>query len=271
MSVENLLTRLPEDPRPTVELFADALTAEGNEAVYWCCVNALQRRGGREVLEIAASLAFSADSRERQLAVRTLAHLELTEEEQKSEAATVLFEVLALEGDPEVLVPLIRALDSAGGEKSGEHLLVLSRHRDPKVRMEAVYALALGDGDEVVARMIELSQDPDKGIREWATFSLAKGPVDSDEIRRVLLYRTRDEDPEVRGEAMCGLAFRSDSRVVEPLMLELIREPEYLPLAAARMIADPRLYPALLRLQARGTCDPESVADALAACRPRRG
>ncbi len=270
MAVENLLSRWPEDPRSSVDLFADALTADGNEALYWHCVSALQRRGGREVLEIAASLAFSAEPRERTLAVRTLAHLELTEEDQKSEAATVLLGVLALEGDPEVLVPLVGALDAAGSEKSDEHLLALSRHRDRKVRLEATYALALGEGDEVVARMIELTQDPDPRIRDWATFSLAKSAIDSDEIRRVLLYRTRDEDAEVRGEAMCGLAFRSDSRVIGPLLLELAGEPGRLPLVAAEMAADPRLYPALVRLQARGTCNPSALADALAACRPRR-
>jgi hypothetical protein len=70
---------------------------------------------------------------------------------------------------------------------------------------------------------------------------------------------------------MCGPAYRSHTPVIEPLLLEFAGELGRLPLAAAGMIADPRLYPALLRLHARGTGAPRLVTHALAACRPRKG
>jgi len=268
--LQNKVKRPPEDPRSTVELFAEALTAE-NEAVYWSCVHALRRRGGREVYELSASLALSPDSRERELGIRTLAHIELPENVSKDAVEVVLLEVLALESDPKVLVRLAGALDSAGGEKSIPHLIALSRHSDPKVRIEAVCALMSQEETQpVMTRLIELTQDPEGDVRNWATFALAKSDVDTPELRQILLYRTRDENTDARGEAMCGLAYRGDARVVEPLLLSLAGEPGYLSLMAARMIGDPRLYPALQRLRARGTYDAEDLAAALAACRPRK-
>jgi len=143
--------------------------------------------------------------------------------------------------------------------------------RVARYRIEAVCALMSQEETEaVMTRLIELTQDPEGDVRNWATFALAKSDVDTPELRQILLYRTRDANADARGEAMCGLAYRGDARVVEPLLLSLAGEPGYLSLMAARMIGDPRLYPALQRLAARGTYDAEDLAAALAACRPRR-
>jgi HEAT repeat protein len=262
--------RQVEDPRETVELFADALTTSGDDAVYWCCLRALRRRGGREVLELAASLAFSADTRERLTGVRVIARLELDDEDRPT-AETVLHEVLALESDPLMLRALASALDSVGTEKSVPYLLALTRHSHPKVRLEAIYALSDDEqSDEVVERLIGLTQDPDDRVRDWATFALASSEADTPEIRRALVYRTRDADRDTREEAMRGLAERGDSRVVEPLLLSLAGEPGCLALGAATAIGDPRLFSALQRLAVRGGVDEDDLADALAACRPRK-
>jgi HEAT repeat protein len=269
MSTRSNKRRLLQDPRSTVDLCAEALTAGGENALYWCCVNALRDRGGSEVLEMAASLAYSAHAWERLLGIRVLAHLELGEEERPL-AEGVLHGVLELESDVALLRELVRAIDAAGGEKSVPHLIELTCHSDRKVRLDALRALMGDESEPVLERLMELTQDRDPRVRDWATFALASSDVDTPELRRVLVYRMRDEDPEAQGEAMCGLACRGDSRVVEPLLLALAGRPNSLCLSAARMIADPRLHPALERLAARGDVDEDDLADALAACRPRK-
>jgi HEAT repeat protein len=267
---QNTIRRDREDPRSTLELFAEALTAREDEPAYWCCVRALQRRGTREAFEIATSLAFSADWRERELAVDTIGQLGIPERAFKEEAEAVVLQVLELESHPGVLADIASALGHTGGERSVPHLLALSRHSDGDVRFAAVCSLSSREEDAVIARVVELTQDPESLVRDWATFALASSEKDTPEIRSVLLYRTRDEDDDTRDEAMRGLAARGDARVVEPLLLCLAGQPGRLALEAARTIGDPRLYPSLQRLAVRGGVDEDGLAEALAACRPRK-
>jgi len=258
-----------QDPRPTVRLFAEALTAQPGDAAYWCCVRALHRRGTREAFDIAASLALNSGWQERELGVRVIGQLGRPEREFSLEGEQVVLEVLQLESHPEVLKAIAGALEDTGSERSIPALIELSRHRDPEVRYETVYTLVSLEGDAVIARLVELTQDPTRRIREWATFGLASSDVDTPEIREVLLYRTRDRDEDTRDEAIHGLADRGDLRVLEPLLAGLAKDPGYLLLEAARALGDSRLYPALQKLEIHGSVDEDDLADALAACRPR--
>jgi HEAT repeat protein len=261
--------RPPEDPRTTVELFANALVFSADDDAYWDCIRALHWRGTREVFDGAARLAFSVEPSERRLAIVTLAQLGVPDRSFPEEGERLLLGVFALESDPEVLAEIGFALGFTGGDESEEALLALSQHSDPEVRYAAVHGLGSQDGNAAYERLIELSQDPAPMIRDWATFSLAIADIDTPELRDVLLWRTRDEDEDVRGEALRGLASRKDARVLEPLLLELTGDPGYLAIEAAAELADPRLYPALERLVTRGH-DPDDLAVALEACRPKR-
>ena len=257
------------DPRTTAELFRDALVVTQDDDAYWECVRALHWRGTRDVLEAAARLAFSAESAERQLGIVTIAQLGVPDRSFPDDGERVILEVLALESDPAVLAEIGFALGWTGGDESSEALLTLSRHSDPEVRYAAVHGLGSQEGDEARRRLIELTQDPFPRIRDWATFSLGISDLDTPELRDVLLWRTRDEDEEVRGEALRGLASRKDPRVFEPLSIELAGEASCLALEAAEQLADPRLYPLLEKLAVRCDHDPDELASALDACRPK--
>jgi HEAT repeat protein len=261
--------RPEEDPRTTVELFRNALVLTADDDAYWECVRALHWRGTREVFDAAARLAFSADSPERKLGIVAIAQLGVPDRTFPEEGERIVLGVFALESDPEILAEIGFALGWTGGDESSAALVALSRHSDPDVRYAAVHGLGSQEGDEARLRLIELTQDPFPVIRDWATFSLAISDVDTPELREVLLWRTRDEDEDVRGEALRGLASRKDFRVFEPLSIELAGKASSLALEAAAELADPRLYPALQQLAARCDHEPDELARALDACRPR--
>ena|SRR5438270_8722120 len=91
----------------------------------------------------------------------------------------------------------------------------------------------------------------DEDVRNWATFGLgSQADIDTAEIRAALLERVTDSHNETRGEALVGLARRKDPRALEPIIQELRSEHiGILALEAAETLGDPRLLPALLRLE----------------------
>jgi HEAT repeat protein len=127
------------------------------------------------------------------------------------------------------------------------------------VRLAVVFSLpTTPDG---VAALVRLTGDPDLGVRSWATFELGAAEVDGEAVREAFVARLADVDPEVRGEALMGLARRKDPRTRAALDEELARWPhDDLALDAARELADPALLPRLLALQSSERRDPWSNA-----------
>jgi len=122
---------------------------------------------------------------------------------------------------------------------------------------------------------MELSIDPDTGGRDWAMFGLgSQVEADTLAIRENLVARLNDENENVRGEAMVGLARRHNRRMVEPLLTDL--EAGWfgsLSTEAAAEIGDPRLYPALVRLRKEWEGDKDDwhyrgLEIAIEKCRP---
>ncbi len=147
--------------------------------------------------------------------------------------------------------------------------------RDYEIRADVAFALCSFDGQDVVDALITLSSDSDRDVRDWATAGLGTFlELDSPQIRNALVARLSEEDAEIRGEALIGLAKRKDERVLEPLKRELSGEfwGSWC-FEAAELIADPMLYPLLLSLRERIADEGEdrflSDADhAIAACKP---
>ncbi|MFB0911624.1 MAG: lyase, partial [Glaciecola sp.] len=87
---------------------------------------------------------------------------------------------------------------------------------------------------------------------------------------------TADEDSEIRGEALVGLANRKDSSAIELLLNEWknFEDVSILSVEAAEIIASPRLYSTLVELE--NTLDLEEdvffeyqLQHALDACKPK--
>jgi len=138
-------------------------------------------------------------------------------------------------------------------------LAAYARHASNEVRFSSVHALMGKDDDVSTASLAALCGDADRDVRNWAVFALGQQTdADTPAIREAMLSRLGEEDAEIRGEALIGLARRGDTRVLEPLKRELAAEFEGAwSIEAAGVLSDPSLVPALVALQQR--LDPEEL------------
>lgn len=152
-------------------------------------------------------------------------------------------------------------------------LLELRDPADEQVRHGVVHGLSYHDDEAAIAGLIELSRDEDTSVRNWATFGLGRlTDADTPEIRTALLGRLEDSDPEIRGEALVGLAARGDRRAMPALRSEFEGNLQGTwPLEAAAEFRDPTLRPLIESLCRRTDIETRSRFEAdfeaaLAAC-----
>jgi HEAT repeat protein len=260
------------DPRSTHEIISEALM-ETDEDKAWEHVVALHFRATRDVLEAASALCESDCSVERCLGANILGQLGIRERAFPDECHRVLARMLVSETDPEVLDAVCIACGHLKHPAAIPLLIPLKDHPSADVRYAVVFGLLARDDPRAVATLIELSADEDADVRDWATFGLgSQTDQDTPELRAALAARLNDPDPTTRAEAMVGLARRKDGRVLGPLTEALHPDHfrrydprEDLVLEAAEELADPRLVPALRRLQRH--CDEGWLADIIERCR----
>jgi len=203
----------------------------------WSLVRALHRRADRRIFVRVASWCSSPDVVERALGADVLAQLGTG-----SEAGVRLF---ALESAP-ILCVLLRdaeervimsALYALGHLDAGDPIDIVSLSTHPSADIRHAVAYALGGRADVLSMhaLITLSSDNEEDVRDWATFALGSlCDVDTKEIRETLMARLSDENAEVRGEALVGLAMRADRRVAPYLIAALKSgDTHYLVLEAA--------------------------------------
>ena len=262
----------PADPRTTEELVGLAL-AERNEDEVWEYIWILQRRGTLEVLEAARRLCRGDFAEERALGAHILGQLDLSNETERVAAVTVLLELLAQDDHPRVLNAAAVALGHRHDLRAIPALVQLKDDLDPDVRYGVVHGLLRHEDDQAIAALIALSDDPATEVRNWATFGLGSMiEANTPTIRDALYARIDDWNEEVRGEAFCGLARCADPRLIVPLLREL--ESDEIgslfidaAIEAGIQLRDPRLHPALVRLQAlvRGY-DSDNLEEAMKLC-----
>ena len=118
-----------------------------------------------------------------------------------------------------------------------------------------------------------LLRDLDEHVVVAAVFALgdlrAGSTPDSPEIRDALAVRLDDEDDEVRGEALVGLARRRDARAVAAIAAELARDDvSMLAIEAAEIMPSAEFVPALRALADRTPS--HDIYRALERCEPAR-
>jgi len=170
-----------------------------------------------------------------------------------------------------------RPIRGARRKSSQRTLLPFVEHPCADFRYASVHGLMPHDTPTVVDALIKLCRDADRDVRNWATFTLgSQFESDSASLRTTLHERLTDADPEIRGEALRGLARRRDTGIASVVQHELDGEFHGdWAVEAAELLCHPQFLPALRRLYERldganAVYFRGSVQSAIAACEGRR-
>jgi HEAT repeat protein len=221
------------------------------------------------------ALLTSKSPRERAAGAEILGQLGWQDRTFLDESVSALLCAL---GDPDtdVLESVIFALGHRADSRAIEALLPFVDNPSADIRYAVVHGLMPHDCPNVVAALAKLCGDPDRDVRDWATFALGSQIESSSATLCAALHeRVTDPDPEIRGEALIGLARRSDTSIAAAIQREL--EGKFYgdwAVEAAGLLRDPRFLPALKELLARLEGEDAmyfrgSVQGAIAACEGR--
>lgn len=222
---------------------------------HWCAIVELQLRGSPHTLGFAQRLAGSASWRRRSLGLYIASQLRQRKHDGdfgSIEYAMDETQSLLLAGLHDAHDEVVRAAVSGLGHRPhpaalGE-LLRLSTHRNALLRWDVAVALGRYPEPAAIEALLRLAGDADDLVRNWATFGLGSmQDADTPEIRELLWKNLQDRDPEVRGEALVGLAERGDPRATDYLAEHLNADCRVFELDAAEKLASPLLLDALRR------------------------
>lgn len=261
-----------DDTRSSEELVAACLTTE-DEDDRWDLVRTIRRRGGETEFRLAEELCRSTDPKRRELGADILGQLGVGNRLFQEESVTILLDLLN-DPDETVLDSAIAALGHRQDPRSVSPVCALAVHPDSDIRYTVAVALGSLKDAASTAALVQLCRDPDEEVRNWATFGLGSlSEADSPEIREALFARTEEENGEIRGEALIGLARRKDERALGLVLRELDGpfEGSWV-LEAAELLADASLVAPLSSLrEVLQAVDlkrfGDELDDALAACR----
>jgi len=210
-----------QDARSVEQLLHAArdTTCPPDSEEYWAATWALQFRLDSGLLSQLRKLAPSRDPRDRMFVADVLAQGYNGAKRLCDDCIGTLLAMLRAEEVSCVLIAIGNAFGHLRAPAAVAPLTRLSSHQDASVRLAIVHGLLGQESPLAIETLIELSADKDRDVRNWATFGLgSQADADSEAIREALLARVSDADDEISGEAIVGLAKRSDTRVVQPLL-----------------------------------------------------
>jgi len=218
----------------------------------WRAIEALQRRGSPALLARVVALCASPSARRRAVGVSIAAQLSHRAQGVLTLLAEEETQRLLLRGLADPHHDVVRAAVGGLGLRphgaSVEALLRLASHPDARMRWQVAVALGAYEEPETIEGLIRLSADPSDEVRDWATFGLGTLRMeDTPAIRAALRRNLHDADPDVRGEALVGLARRRDEGIVDLLIERLTPDCHVYELDAAEALGEPCLA-ARLRL-----------------------
>ncbi len=240
-------TTKPNDKRTTAELIDIAYSAQEEE--YWRLIAILHGRGSEVEFSAAQKLANDPDPVNREIGADILGQLGWSEHTFQEESVAILIKLLSDSTD-DVIASAAFSLGHRNDPSAIPHLLKHIKHPNPRVRHGITFGLSCHDENSAIEGLIILSEDSDFDVRNWATFGLgSQCDIDTIELRKALIKRTDDIEPEIRGEALIGLARRKDETIKEKIVKEL-SGPFYgiWAVDAAGIFPHPEYYPLLTDL-----------------------
>ncbi|MCC6981615.1 MAG: HEAT repeat domain-containing protein [Candidatus Melainabacteria bacterium] len=232
----------------------------------------LRCRATREVFRKAEALCNSSLREKRELGVCILSQLGVPTRRFRNESERILIDLLATESDEGVIESICYGLGHLQSLKGVPILTSLRRHANQNIRLAVVCGLEFQSCEAAAEALIDLSRDPATEVRNQATFALGSMiDLNTKEIRDALYARLTDDDPEIRGEAMLGLAIRKDIRCFDAISSEIgSNSVGILSVEAACELGDARLYPELVALKGWWTLDESLLKKAILSCDPVR-
>jgi hypothetical protein len=211
------------DNRPTAEII-DAAYSVQDEEEYWHLIALLHERGSKTEFLAAKHLACEDDQVKREVGADILGQLGWAKRCFHDASVAILIQLLS-DSVSDVIASAAFSLGHRNDPTAIPHLLQHIQHLNARVRHGVVLGLSCHDEKSAISGLITLSEDFDFDVRNWATFGLgSQCDMDTVELRRALLRRADDDEAEIRGEALIGLANRKDERVKERIIRELSRE-----------------------------------------------
>lgn len=243
-----------------------------NDETYWSIIQELHIRGSQQEFDLAQQLTLSNDPISREIGADILGQLGLSLGHFHEKSVEILIHLLSDPSD-DVIASSAFSLGHRTDIKTIPTLIKLVPHTNPRIRYAVAFGLSCLEDIDAIRGLIVLSYDQDEDTRNWATFGLgSQCEMDLPEIRKALLDRITDPIPEIRGEAMIGLAERHDERILPFVQQEL--EGEFhgsWAIKASALLASPQLCPSLQRL--KPSFDPEldsyfilEIDDAILTC-----
>lgn len=247
----------PHKRRPVQQLVRLALR-ERDSHRRWRAINELRSRGSPALLELTRSLSVHQSWRRRCLGLFIAAQLQNARRSGESDRADYAVEetqALLLAGLRDQHDEVIRAAVSGLGHRphpdAQTDLVRLSTHHDAWIRWDVAVTLSRYAEPLATETLLKLARDPDSLVRDWATFGLGSmRDTDTPEIRELLWCNLHDEDEDVRGEALSGLAARADPRAIAYLLDHLDENCRVYELDAAKSLACPEFLEPLRAIAA---------------------
>ncbi len=221
------------------ELF-EHLLERRRDNIYWKIMSELRSRSNDFVFQKCMEWIASDYFKQKIIGIEVLSQLGIYERPYKNESISLFFNLLNTETDSELLESVLIAIGHNNDTLTYEQIKLLvsfKEHRSYKVRYGVVLSISGLTNTEAIEALLILSKDKKELVRDWATFGLGT-QIDTDTvaIREALWERTQDIAPDIRIEAIYGLAKRGDVQVQKLIEKELDENPNNLLLIEAAEI-----------------------------------
>lgn len=233
----------------------DQIEKENNENVYWDIVHTLRARGTDCELDVTKQLVISDSANERVLGADILGQLCWQVPDKYYEYAVTTLISLLDDNHADVVgsagFSLSHRTSSTKDYRAVAKLVALAEHENSFVREGVVAGLCGLEDKRAISTLIKLMNDNNDNVRGWATFNIGSQiQVDTPEIRKALKANLSDDNLDVRGEALVGLAERHDESALVYVKQSLKEETEgTYGVKAARIFAHLSLLPDLLAIK----------------------
>ena len=204
-----------------------ALLSHDNFSLSLEAAKALLLIGGSKVIKLAQADSYNNSYKRRVLAAFILGQIRLNTKEEKN-SLKILYD-LAL-NDQSAIVRSYAVL-SFGQRYKGiknknlDSLLALAQKtildKSFKVRANTAIALSMFDYEVSIPLLIKLLKDTHSEVKNWAAFAVNVNGYDTPEIRNCFVLLLKENNFDVRYEAITGLAKRLNKSVAQLIIQEL--------------------------------------------------